>query len=309
MTKISAMLDRGFGQEVAKAEAAQAPAQPAPAQQGRLLGALSAMGVRVPDQQTAAAVAPTAAPKDDRRCGSLLRHRAAGQIDGWNMAVVLEVDRQAATIGLEDGSQGRITVADMNWARRLENGRVGRQVGGAADVAGQGRRDLGRAGRPRAPTAVPPIRLRQMPEVSGRAGRASTRTPARCWRSGRLRLFAQRVQPRHPGGAPARLGLQALRLSLGAGAGYTPTSLIDDAPISVDQGQGGTRYRPRNYGGGFLGLVTLRVRRRAVAQRHDGAPLVEMGLQRSRRRRSASASTRTCRCTRRWAWAPARPRR
>ncbi len=61
--------------------------------------------------------------------------------------------------------------------------------------------------------------------------------------------------------------------------GYTPSSLVYDTPISVDQGQGGTRYRPRNYGGGFIGLATLRSGVERSRNVMTVRLLVEMGLQ------------------------------
>jgi penicillin-binding protein 1A len=40
--------------------------------------------------------------------------------------------------------------------------------------------------------------------------------------------------------------------------GYTPSSIVMDAPIEIDMGQGGGIWRPENYGGKFFGPSTLR---------------------------------------------------
>jgi penicillin-binding protein 1A len=40
--------------------------------------------------------------------------------------------------------------------------------------------------------------------------------------------------------------------------GYTPSTIVLDAPIEVDTGQGGDVWRPENYGGKFYGPSTLR---------------------------------------------------
>jgi penicillin-binding protein 1A len=41
--------------------------------------------------------------------------------------------------------------------------------------------------------------------------------------------------------------------------GITPSTLINDAPISIDPGQvGGQRWEPKNYGGGFSGPISVR---------------------------------------------------
>ena len=40
--------------------------------------------------------------------------------------------------------------------------------------------------------------------------------------------------------------------------GYTPSSVVLDAPIEVNTGAGGAVWRPENYGGKFYGPSTLR---------------------------------------------------
>ncbi|MBW8728808.1 MAG: PBP1A family penicillin-binding protein [Inquilinus limosus] len=286
ITNISAMLDLpASAQAVAQAEAAQAPAQPAatpPAQQGRLLGALSAMGVHVPEQDHKPAVAPTAAPKDERPVWQrfLTGIDRPAEIDGWDLAVVLEVDRQAAVIGLEDGSQGRIDRSDLTWARRVENGRMGRQVGGADDVLAKG--DVvwvqPAAAKASAP-ALAAYSLRQVPEVSGALVAIEPFTGKVLAMSGgfdfSLSEFNRATQAqRQPGSAfKPFVYLSALQ------HGYTPSSLVYDTPISVDQGQGVGRYRPRNYGGGFIGLATLRSGVERSRNVMTVRLLVEMGLQ------------------------------
>ena len=72
------------------------------------------------------------------------------------------------------------------------------------------------------------------------------------------------VQPRHPGAPPARLDLQAVRLSRRACApGMEPDDAIDDTPIEIGD------WRPNNYGGRYRGTLTLRdaFARRATSRR------------------------------------------
>ncbi|MGK9233861.1 PBP1A family penicillin-binding protein [Inquilinus limosus] len=286
IANISAMLDLpASAEEVAQAEAAQAPAQPAatpPAQQGRLLGALSAMGVRLPEQEQKPAVAPTAPPKDERPVWQRFLNGIdrPAQIEGWTLAVVLEVDRQAAIIGLEDGSRGRIDRSDLTWARRVENGRVGRQVSGADDVLAKGDVIWVEPNEKGAPAPrLAAYSLRQVPEVSGALVAIDPFTGKVLAMSGgfdfSLSEFNRATQAqRQPGSAfKPFVYLSALQ------HGYTPSSLIYDTPISVDQGQGGGRYRPRNYGGGFIGLATLRSGVERSRNVMTVRLLVEMGLQ------------------------------
>ena len=285
ITNIAAMLDLpASAQEVAQAEAAQAPAQPAaPAtpQQGRLLGALSAMGVKLPEQEQKPAVAPTAPPKDERPVWQRFLNGAdrPAEIDGWDQAVVLEVDRQAAIIGLGDGSRGRIDRSDLLWARRVENGRVGRQVSGADDVLAKGDVIWVQPAEAKAEPQMPAYSLRQVPEVSGALVAMDPFTGKVLAMAGgfdfSLSEFNRATQAqRQPGSAfKPFVYLSALQ------HGYTPSSLIYDTPISVDQGEGGGRYRPRNYGGGFIGLATLRSAVERSRNVMTVRLLVEMGMQ------------------------------
>ena len=52
--------------------------------------------------------------------------------------------------------------------------------------------------------------------------------------------------------------------------GYTPSTIILDAPLEVDTGSAGI-WEPENYGGQFYGPSTLALRSRRIAQRDDGA--------------------------------------
>ena len=54
--------------------------------------------------------------------------------------------------------------------------------------------------------------------------------------------------------------------------GYTPSTVVVDAPIEIDQGQGAGVWRPENYSTGkYYGPPTLRNGMRALAQHDDGA--------------------------------------
>ena len=65
-----------------------------------------------------------------------------------------------------------------------------------------------------------------------------------------------------PGKAYRRLRSSDQRASLVYAAaidnGYTPSTVVLDAPIEVDTGQGGGVWKPENYGGKFYGPSTLR---------------------------------------------------
>ena len=53
--------------------------------------------------------------------------------------------------------------------------------------------------------------------------------------------------------------------------GYTPSTLVLDAPIEIDQGPGLGVWKPENYENDFYRAVDAALRHRAFAQRDDGA--------------------------------------
>ena len=86
--------------------------------------------------------------------------------------------------------------------------------------------------------------------AAGRAGRAGHARPRRrgAGDGRRARLSRLQLQPRDPGDPPARLVVQALRLSGRAGGGlYARIRCVQDAPITIG------RWSPRNCNGRFIG--------------------------------------------------------
>ena len=74
------------------------------------------------------------------------------------------------------------------------------------------------------------------------------------------------VQPRHPGAPPARLGVQALRLSRRLPRRLPArTRSVNDAPIRLGD------WSPRNYGERYRGAITAARRGRHVEQLGGGA--------------------------------------
>ena len=154
---------------------------------------------------------------------------------GWQLAVVTKVDPQSVSIaGLPDdgtttgtGSSGTGTVpfAEMAWARpTLPNQNVGGAPGRPSNVVSVG--DVIVVEKVTAPSggganvkALSAQDLCAAPgaQCRGRRGDHGHPDRPRARHVGRLVLRPQPVQPRRPGGAPARLGLQALRLSRGHG--------------------------------------------------------------------------------------------
>ncbi len=73
------------------------------------------------------------------------------------------------------------------------------------------------------------------------------------------------IQPRDAGLQAARFLVQADRLrDPRSTMGYTPSSIVLDEPISIDQGPGLGVWSPQNFEGKSGGPHTLRYGRRAI---------------------------------------------
>ncbi len=181
----------------------------------------------------------------------------------WERAVVLGLDETGADLGLPDGSAGRIPMAEMKWARPWKEGQhVGPSPRRPADVLAIGdvvaaepvlANSEGRA----YPAAT--YALRQIPAVEGglvaldpHTGRVLAMSGGYAYGESQYNRATQAL--RQPGSAfKPFVYLAALD------AGYTPSTLILDAPFVVDQGPGLPKWRPANYSQEFYGPSTMRL--------------------------------------------------
>jgi penicillin-binding protein 1A len=181
---------------------------------------------------------------------------ALEDIHPWQQAVVLAVDGKGARIGLRPDRD----VTGANKAAR----RTGRIASQGIRWTGKSRvSDVLRVGDV---VHVEPMkiasneyRLRQIPEVSGALVALEPDT-------GRIRAmvggfsFSQnefnRVTQawRQPGST-----FKAIVYAAALDSGYTPSSLVLDAPLSVDQGVGRAPWSPGNHNGRYDGPSTLRM--------------------------------------------------
>jgi len=195
--------------------------------------------------------------------------------DGWRLAVVLDTKGSDAAIGFADGQKGRIPFAEMKWARPARDDGVGPEPRRPADVVkvgdvvlvdvpgGDGVGETKAASGKDAPAAkaVPPevFALRQIPEVQGGLVAMDPHTGRVLAISGgfspTMSQFDRATQAmRQPGSAfKPFVYLTALD------NGFTPSSLVLDAPFEYDPGFGQPIWRPENYHQRFYGPTPLRV--------------------------------------------------
>ncbi len=177
----------------------------------------------------------------------------------WKLAMVLEATPEVAKLGFLDGTTGEIQVADLGWAHpRLPDGRRGPAPSATTDVLKVG--DI---------IATEPLveegkvvegryALRQVPEISGAIVAMDPHTGRVLAMNGgwsyQQSEFNRATQARRQPGSSFKPIVYLAALE----SGFTPSTMILDAPIVIDQGPGLPLWRPENYAQDFLGAATMR---------------------------------------------------
>lgn len=191
----------------------------------------------------------------------------AGDIAPWTLAAVVGLNEKSAKIGLrpeklisgsfsEDVATGTIPLSEMKWAREYKSeNALGPEVSKPADVLSVG--DI---------VFVEPLDgeegkyvLRQVPKVNGAVVALDPHTGRILAMEGgfsfELSEFNRAVQAKRQPGSSFKPFVYAAALD----SGFTPSSLILDAPFVMDQGPGLALWKPENYGNRFYGPSTLRL--------------------------------------------------
>jgi len=181
----------------------------------------------------------------------------------WSLAVVLGADSEFAYIGVETGVKGRIPMSQLSWARPwLKGQKRGPRIKAPGDVLRRGEVIAVESVTANAQGhAYPPetYGLRQIPEINGalvaidpHTGRVLAMSGGYAFERNQFNRVTQAF--RQPGSAfKPFVYLPALEI------GYTPSTLILDAPFVIDQGPGLPKWRPANYSNKFYGPSTMRL--------------------------------------------------
>jgi penicillin-binding protein 1A len=179
-------------------------------------------------------------------------------VAGWQAAVVLELGEDIARLGIEGAALGDpiIPAEDVTWARKLNaDGTRGRQARSPADLVAVGDvvmvkpvlNDDGSFGR---------YSLAQVPEVQGgfmamdvNTGRVMAMQGGFSYQSS---VFNRATQATRQPGSSFKPFVYAAALD----GGFTPATIVVDAPIVVDTPQG--LWTPKNASNKFYGPTPLR---------------------------------------------------
>jgi len=183
-------------------------------------------------------------------------------IESWQVAMVMDVTAREAAIGFADGSRGTIPFDGLSWGRKwLKDQHFGGAVKRATEVLKVG--DIVAVEPMEAedgedPPPADSYALRQIPAVNGAIVAIDPHTGRVLAMSGGFSYeeseFNRATQAeRQPGSAfKPFVYLTALE------KGFTPATLVMDAPFVIDQGPGLGLWRPQNYSHDFYGPATLR---------------------------------------------------
>ncbi len=188
----------------------------------------------------------------------------------WQLAVVLALDEREARIGLVTGDLGRIPMSELRWARAWREGqRLGPPVHRPADVLAPGdvvmvepvtARPVAEGKEGKAEPYPPgTYGLRQIPEVSGGIVALDPHTGRVLAMVGgfdyELSEFNRVTQARRQPGSAFKPFVYLAALD----KGYTPSTLILDAPFVIDQGPGLGKWKPANFTRKFYGPSPMRL--------------------------------------------------
>ena len=184
-------------------------------------------------------------------------------LGNWRLAVVTGVDEEGADIGLADGGQGRIPLPELKWARPWkENQRLGPRVRRPADVLAIGdvvAVEAVAAGSKGKAYPEDTFSLRQIPGIEGalvamdpHTGRVLAMSGGYDYARSQFNRATQAM--RQPGSA-----FKPIVYLAALDSGFTPSTLILDAPFVIDQGPGLPKWRPANYTKKFYGPSTMRL--------------------------------------------------
>ncbi len=197
--------------------------------------------------------------------------KSLSDISPWRMAVVLETSDQSARIGFQPGRElggavvkdrqiGNITLDGVRWAKAAGGPARGKTPTAVSQVLSPG--DIIYADPLIAKDGSlveGQFRLRQLPEISGAmvamdpwTGRVLAMVGGFSFDQSQFNRATQAY--RQPGST-----IKPIVYSSALDNGYTPSTVLVDGPIEIDQGQGAEVWRPDNFSvGHYRGPTTLR---------------------------------------------------
>ncbi|MBL4732497.1 MAG: penicillin-binding protein 1A [Rhizobiaceae bacterium] len=200
---------------------------------------------------------------------SIAKVKGLSDVPEWKLAVILSSDETSASFGIKPKKEtsgalsserktGRLFLDDMKWAKKIrikdEKNRTAKKVNDILEVGDVIFVEAMERDNP----DTPKYRLRQKPKVSGafvamdpHTGRVLAMVGGFSFADSQFNRATQAY--RQPGSS-----FKPFVYAAALDNGYSPSSVVLDAPIKIDQGGGLGFWEPKNYGGKFAGPSTLR---------------------------------------------------
>lgn len=193
-----------------------------------------------------------------------------GLIEGWELAAILEVTENKATLGFVEKDSATLEIRDAKWARKFLNQGYARgpEVKSLADVFTVGdviivqKKAEKKQDEPNAEEVAEQnnYKLQQIPEIQGalialdpNTGRVLAMQGGWNYRYGASEFNRATQAQRQPGSAfKPFVYLAALD------KGFTPATLVLDAPFVLEDEIAGT-WKPTNYSNEFYGPTPIRI--------------------------------------------------
>jgi len=183
----------------------------------------------------------------------------------WRLAVVINAEADSAKVGFADGKTTELAMSDMRWTGKSKASQL-LQIGDVvltqyvetpAKPDDKKKKDKDQAAQPAAPAWH--YVLRQMPEVNGalvaldpHTGRVLALVGGMSYESSE---FDRATQANRQPGSSFKPFVYLAALD----SGFTPSTIVLDAPVEIDQGPGLPLWKPVNFEHEFLGPLPLRV--------------------------------------------------
>jgi penicillin-binding protein 1A len=183
----------------------------------------------------------------------------------WRLAVVINAEADSAKVGFADGKTAELEMADMRWTGKSKASQL-LQIGDVvltqyveAAVRPEDKKAKKDKDQPAPAAAAWHYVLRQMPEVNGalvaldpHTGRVLALVGGMSYESSE---FDRATQANRQPGSSFKPFVYLTALD----SGFTPSTIVLDAPIEIDQGPGLPLWKPVNFEHEFLGPLPLRV--------------------------------------------------
>jgi penicillin-binding protein 1A len=189
-------------------------------------------------------------------------------IGRWQVAIVLKLNDNGATIGLKSGKEGKIPLSELVWARKtlplvktliqekeVYQPDMGPPISHPRDVLSVGDIVLVAEIQEKENT----FSLQQIPSVSGalvamdpHTGRVLAMAGGFSFEASQFNRVSQAL--RQPGSA-----IKPFVYLAAMERGFSPATIVSDSPISIAMGRGLGIYSPKNVTTNYYGAVPLRI--------------------------------------------------